>query len=226
MRRTFLPALGGIAVVVVSFTATVHLLDWLSGPTLVPRSNKSAAATGTSTSDLGAAITHPSTATDLPKIPLAGHNWIGIDGLNAQIQAGAPAADGQPVWQLVAVPVDGRHYVSQVVAVGKNGPYRVTLWVKPKAGANLQIEAGDHAPSGASYINALFDLTQHLVTGSGYPGTAPAFDDWQRVWVDVPTTTGQLFISIYVLAEDGNNTFKGNGRTGLMLGGISVDPRG
>jgi len=224
MRTTVVQILGGIVVIVVSFIVTSYVLNWWSG-------NRS---TGTditnvsrnSTIQPGPAVMQESTVADLPPPTVAGMTWLGIEGLNVQAISATSAVAGQPTLQLIAVPTHGAHTLAgQISGLQKNQVYRITAWVKPVAGANFEIEAGDHAPTGASYGTGIFDLTKHKQGGTAQLGSAPGPQDWQIVWIDLPTSTGQLFFNTYIL-NDAGSAFTGDGRLGISLGGVTIEPQG
>jgi hypothetical protein len=229
VRSKAIPILGGILVIVAAFFVTLYALDWFSGPpTSPPGAGTTTPSASTSPSAAGSPVTQASAVADLPTLPTAGFAWIGISDLNAQVVGGTPAVSGTPIVRLVAVPASGPHTVAaQVGGLDKGRTYRIAVWVKPIAGANFEIEAGDHASTGASYGVGRFDLSTHKQSGTAAanPGSAPGPGDWQKVWIDLPTSTGQMFFALYVL-QGGNNNFAGDGRMGVTLGGITLEPQG
>jgi len=222
MSSRFLTVAGGIAVVVIAFFVTLYALDFFSGPVQVSSTSPQSS---TPAPQAGPGITKASAVGELPKLPTPGFSWIQITGLNAQVVQQAPAVAGTPTLQLIAVPVAGKHFVAALIGgLAQNRTYRMALWVKSEAGGNFQIEAGDHASTGASYANGLFDLAHGKTGGSGKPGISSGPGGWQKVWVDLPTSTGQLFFALYVLK--GGNDYMGDGKVGITLGGVEMEPQG
>lgn len=229
MRSRVFTVLGGIFVVAAAFFVTLYALDWYSGPSTSPSGTDTpSASTSPSAPAAGSPVTQASTVANLPKVPTPGFSWIGIGNVNAQVADGIPAVPGTPVLRLIAVPATGLHLVAaQVGGLEKGRTYRIAVWLKPIAGANFEIEAGDHASTGASYGIGRFDLLRHRQSGTAEanPGSEPGPGDWQKVWITLPTSTGQLFFAFYVLQGGGNN-FAGDGRMGVTLGGIALEPQG
>ena len=168
------------------------------------------------------AVTQESAIADLP--PIKDFTWQGVGGLNVQVLQGSSPVAGQPVWRITAVQANKRH--TAVVRIGdfdRNRKYRITAWVKPQSAANFEIEASDHASSGASYAAGVFNLTDHSTSGPGSPSTAPGPDGWQKVSVDLPTQTGFFIVAFYIL-KGGALDYAGDGILGITLGAITVEP--
>jgi hypothetical protein len=62
---------------------------------------------------------------------------------------GSPIVSNVRIVHLTAIPKPGRHTVAAEVGGLLNRTYRITAWVKPQAGANFRIEAGDHSQQNA-----------------------------------------------------------------------------
>jgi hypothetical protein len=181
----------------------------------------------------GPVITQETVLADLPQFTTAGFALLGIPGLNAEVQAGSPVVAGQPILRLVAVPTTGRHYLAaHFTALDKNQVYRITGWVKAPAGANVEMELSDElkprSGTPANYGGALFDAaggrvlsTTGLLKGRGIE-QGP--EGWQKIWVDLATSGGELVLAFGLVSKDGKE-FKGDGRLGLTFGGVEVAAR-
>src|SRR5262249_30652505 len=92
----------------------------------------------------GPVITTETSLADLPPLTTSGFAFVGIQGLNAKVEAGAPVAAGQPILRLVAVPTTGRHYfAAQSTTLNKNQVYRITTWFKGGAGVQVEMQVSD-----------------------------------------------------------------------------------
>jgi hypothetical protein len=208
----------GIAIVALSFAATLFVLNLWSGyPTA---ESPSASPADTRESELA----------DLPTMQGAGFQWTGIAKLNVRAETGASAVTGQPILQLLPTSQDGYHTLGgQFTGLSKNQHYRIAAWLKPEAGANVEVGVADN-PNGKAlnFAVGVFDLTQHTVlSGSGAVndrGIEQGPGDWQKVWLDLPTSDGQFIFTIRP-ANGAAVTFKGDGKFGLILGGIEAAPK-
>jgi hypothetical protein len=223
LRSKALSLLGGIAVVVFAFSATLYALNWFSG------SLDGTTYISNSTSESRPLVTEPSAITDLPKLAASGLDWSGMVGLNVRVMTGTPMVEGEPILQLTAIPTEGAHTLGiQSTALDKNRVYRITAWVKSHDGANFEIEAGDHASTGQIYGAAIFDVARNKVisaVAAAQPGAERGPEGWQKVWIDLKTSTGQFVVNFYVM-NGGAIRFAGDGRLGATLGGFSVKPQG
>jgi hypothetical protein len=223
MRSKVLSLLGGIAVVAIAFTATLSVLNWFSG------SMDGTTYISNSTAETEPVVTQTSAITDLPKLAASGLGWSGMVGLNVRVITGTSMVEGEPTLQLTAVPVDGAHTLGiQSTALDKNRVYRITAWVKSQSGANFEIEAGDHASTGQIYGAATFNVAGNKVisaVAAAQPGAERGPDGWEKVWIDLTTSTGQFVVNFYVM-NGGAIRFAGDGRLGATLGGFSVKPQG
>lgn len=222
MRSKVLSLLGGIVVVVLAFSATLYVLNWFSGSidgtTYISNSGR----------ETGSVVTQTSTIADLPKLAASGLGWSGMVGLNVRVITGTSMVEGEPILQLTAIPADGAHTVGiQSTALDKNRVYRITAWVKSHAGANFEIEAGDQASTGQIYGAAIFDVAGNRVisaVAAAHAGAERGPDGWEKVWIDLTTSTGQFIVNFYVM-NGGAIRFAGDGRLGATLGGFSVKPQ-
>jgi hypothetical protein len=149
--------------------------------------------------------------------------------LNVQaVNAGAMVRD-QPVLRLIATPNDRGHtFAVRLTGLKKNQTYRVSAWVKSVAGGNVELAAFDR-PDTDKPLNdgdAVFDLYNHqVVNESGVQGRDieqhPNY--WQKVWINLATSDGQLLVAIRPV-NGRRLLFFGDGKLGLILGGIEAEP--
>jgi hypothetical protein len=227
-------AIVGIAVVALSFSATLFTLNLWSGYPLteplftasIPSASPAPSAPPVTT---GAA---PETALEaLPKVASAGFQWAGIAHLNVQTETGTSVVAGQPVMRLLATAQDGYHTLAgQFSGLNKNQIYRVTAWVKPEGGGNVELETSDRASGQPlNHAEAMFNLSSREVLSASAAvkerGVDQGPDDWQKVWLDVMTSDGRIIVTLRP-ANGGATNFKGDGRLGVTLGGVEVNPQG
>ena len=201
-----------VAIVAFSFWGTLVLLDrWVP-----PRWREVALPPGTPQSQLAA----------LPALPDTRFSWLGIAGVNAQVVPGVAAIDGYSILRLIAVQ-DGLHTVAaQVAGLVKNERYRIKAWVRPQAGANFGIGARDQVDKtdGPNKARVTFDLSNRKILTSD--GNARAgieqVGEWLTVWIDLPTTDGQYVVNFYIYSG-AQFSYPGDGKLGVILGGIAVD---
>jgi hypothetical protein len=170
----------------------------------------------------------PDTAiADLPKTPA--FDWHTVRGLNVRAANETAVVAGQAILRLVATPNDtGHSLVVQYHGLNKNQVYRITAWVRPEAGGNVEIAALDQ-PAGTPVNRCLViaDLSNKKilsVDGAKAQGVEPGSGDWQKVWIELPTSDGQFLVAIRPTKGDADS-YRGDGRLGVMLGGIQVDAR-
>jgi len=90
----------------------------------------------------GPEITQETILAELPKLTTPGFTFIGIQGVNAEIEPADPVVTGQPILRVVAVPTTGRHYwAAEFTGLNKNQVYRITAWVKAPAGLKVEMQA-------------------------------------------------------------------------------------
>jgi hypothetical protein len=166
---------------------------------------------------------------DLPKMEAAGLQWIGIAKLNVRAKAGTSMLAGQPILLLTPTLDEGYHTLAgQFSGLNKSQAYRITAWVKPEAGGNIELEVVDNPDaSPVNHAVGIFDLTRHVVLfGSGgikERGIEQTPGDWQKVWLDLVTSDGKFVFTIRP-SNGAADIFKGDGRFGLTLGGIEAEP--
>ena len=136
---------------------------------------------------------------------------------------------GQPILRLIATPNDRGHTLAvRLTGLNKNQTYRISAWVKSVAGGNVELAAFDRPDTDKPTNNgdALFDLSNHQVMdASGVQGSDieqhPNY--WQKVWVNLPTSDGQLLVAVRPV-NGRRLLYVGDGKLGLILGGIEAEP--
>jgi hypothetical protein len=179
----------------------------------------------------GPAITKETVLADLPPLTTSGFAFIGIQGLNAEVEAGEAVVVGQRILRLVAIPTTGRHYfAARTTTLHKNQIYRITAWVKDPVGVKIEMQVSDELSPRhgvpANYGNAIFDPAARTVSSS--PGRLKGRgieqgpDGWQKIWVDLATAGGELALGFGLIKA---SEFKGDGPPGLTFGGIEAAER-
>lgn len=212
----------GIALLVISCSGTWLTMERLS-ENFAPRFRSTAPVGWPQDTPAVEALptaTNETPQAELPLLTTPGVTWAGIAGLNVQRIEQSPAVAGEPVLRLTAVPKTDRHTLVAKYTGLPKGLYRVAIWVKPLAGANFALEAADLARSHGS---ATFDLAeQRVLVGPARSGIEQGGDGWQKVWIDLRTSTGQLIVAMHV-TEGIDGTFQGNGKRGVVFGGLAAD---
>jgi hypothetical protein len=165
----------------------------------------------------------------LPEPNTAEFHWAVVRGLNVQALNADAVVTGQPVLRLIATPNDKGHTLAvRLTGLNINHAYRIAAWVKPVAGGNVELAAFDHpeADSPTNSGEAIFDLYNHQVLAS-YGGVQRDIEQhpnhWQKVWIDLTTSDGQFLVALRP-AKGAVYMFDGDGRIGVILGGIEVEP--
>lgn len=165
----------------------------------------------------------------LPEPNTSDFHWTVVRGLNVQALDADAVVTGQRVLRLIATPNDKGHTLAvRLTGLNKNHAYRIAAWVKPVAGGNVELAAFDH-PEADSPLNsgrATFDLYTHQVLDSfGIERRDVELhpNHWQKVWIDLTTSDGQFLVAVRP-AKGAGNMFDGDGRIGVILGGIEVEP--
>lgn len=222
----------GLVVVALSFSATLFTLNLWSGfPVSDPTSTASIPAAAPAAAADAPGATSETQFNALPKIESAGFQWAGIAHLNVQPETGTSVVTGQPIMRIVATPQDGFHTLAgQFSGLNKNQVYRVVAWVKPTGGSNIELEASDQASGQPlNHAVAIFNLVSHAVISAEGAmkerGIEKGPDGWQKIWLDLMTSAGQIVISLRPI-NGGAVTYKGDGRIGVVLGGVEADPQG
>jgi hypothetical protein len=205
-----------VAVAAFSFWSALMLLDHSGAPSSWSDPVVTALPAGTPQTRLA----------ELPALPDPKFSWLGISGMNVQAIAGVPAVTGHPILRLVPLQ-DGVHTLAfRVNGLVKNERYRITAWIKPQAGANLEIAARDQADkdNGPNNARVLFDVAGRTVLsaqGNALTGIEQV-GDWLTVWLDLLTTDGQAVVNFYVCNGDAES-YTADGRLGIILGGTEAD---
>jgi hypothetical protein len=176
-----------------------------------------------------APLTQVTPVSALPEPSTAGFHWTVVRGLNVQAVNATAMVPDQPVLRLTATPNDDGHTLAvRLTGLDKNQTYRIAAWVKPVAGGNIGLFAFD-TPDSDRPLNtgyALFDLGVHDVlesVGVKERDIEQHADAWQKVWIDLPTSDGNLLVALRPM-NGRVFQFDGDGRLGLILGGIEVKP--
>ena len=175
----------------------------------------------------GPVITKETVLADLPKPTTPGFAFIGIVGLNAEVEAGNPVVAGQTILRLVAVPTTGRHYfAAQSTALNKNHVHRIIAWIKAQAGVKVQMQVSDKLT--VNYGSVIFTPGTRLISspsgGLKGRGIEQGPGEWQKIWVDLPTADGEFILALVLISKE-RDTFKGDGQLGLTFGGLEVAER-
>jgi hypothetical protein len=228
MRSKAAYVIVGIGIVALSFGTTLYVLNhWSDNPTMQATSESSATAASSASSPPPVAIMD-TTLAELPKPEALEFIWYAVRGLKVQAVNDTPVVRGQQILRLTATPNGDAHsLVARYSGLNKNQVYRVTSWVKSQAGGNVEMAALDQ-PDGKSINNGdvIFDpLSKTFLSASGVKarGFEQGPDNWQKVWLDIATSDGQLLVAIRAARGD-SLSFNGDGRLGLILGGIQVAP--
>jgi hypothetical protein len=165
----------------------------------------------------------------LPEPSTADFRWAALLGLNVQVINVGAVVIGQPVLRLIATPKGDRHVLAaQLTGLAKDQTYRIAAWVKAVAGGNVGLFASDRPDSQSQPNNgfALFDLGSHQVleaSGVRQRDIEQHSNAWQKVWIDLPTSDGNFLVAIRPLSGK-DYQFDGDGKLGVILGGIEVKP--
>jgi hypothetical protein len=213
-------AVVGLAIVALSFSATLFALNqWTGGAAADEPLYTASIPTPDAIRD--------TTVADLPK--LSAFDWYTVRGLNVKAANENAVLAGQPILRLLSTPNDtGHSLVAQYHGLNKNQVYRITAWVRPEAGGNVEVSALDH-PSGAPVNRCIVvvDLSSRAVVsadGTKTQGVESGPGNWQKVWFDLPTSDGQFLVAVRP-AKGNADSYRGDGRLGVTLGGIQMDPR-
>ena len=215
----------GIVVVALSFSATLFTLNLWSGyPLSDPISTASIPPAPPATPE----AVQETTLNALPKMESKYFRWAGVAHLNVQLASGASVVTGQPILRILTTQ-DGFHLLAgQFNGLNKNEVYRLTAWVKPEAGGNVQFEAYARGQP-PNHAVAIFNLASHAVLSTDDAvkgrGVDEGPDGWQKVWLDLMTTDGHIDAAIRP-ANGSTLTYRGDGRLGVTLGGIEANPQG
>jgi hypothetical protein len=215
-------ALAGLEEVV-----TGKIIDWLAHEGAIALDARPPSAPDIANLDLPP-VSQVTALSALPEPAMPGFRWEVVRGLNVQAINVDAMVSGQPVLRLIATPNDQGHTLAvRLTGLNKNQAYRVSAWVKSVAGGNVELAALDRPDTDKPVNNgdAVFDLRNHQVLGaSGIRDSDieqhPNY--WQKVWINLATSDGQLLVAIRPI-KDGL-LYPGDGKLGLILGGIEAEP--
>jgi predicted O-methyltransferase YrrM len=148
-------------------------------------------------------------------------------------QQGSEVVSGQHILRLVAAGADGRHALgARFGDLAPSGIYRAVAWVKAEPDVRVMIEARDsvdsHTGNPSNYGVARFDLAARSVVDSTgdiiASGVEAAADDWVKLWVDLRSRDGEVFVTIRPLEGRNNkHVFKPTGQE-VTFGGFEIFP--
>jgi hypothetical protein len=209
---------------------TSKIIDWLSheGAIALDARPDAPAAPDIASLDLPP-VSQVTALSALPEPATPGFRWEVLRGLNVQAVNADAMVSGQPVLRLAATPNDRGHTLGvRLTGLNKNQTYRVSAWVKSVADANVELAALDRPDTDKPLNNgyAIFDLPNHQVQDSfGVQDRDieqhPNY--WQKVWINLATSDGQLLVAIRPI-NGRRRLFPGDGKLGLILGGIQAEP--
>ena len=169
----------------------------------------------------------------LPGSSSAPNEWDLIEGLGAAVVEKPVVVAGQRILQLVAVGADRRHALGVHFGdLAPSGIYRATAWVKAEPGVRVMIEARDAVDpltgKPSNYGVARFNLADRSIINSTgdilASGVEVAADDWVKLWVDLRSRDGDLFVTIGLLEGPNNqHVFAATSQT-MTFGGIEISP--
>jgi hypothetical protein len=165
----------------------------------------------------------------LPEPSTPDFRWQLVRGLNVQVLGETPMVAGQPVLRMIATSNDKGHTLSlRLSGLNKGQTYRIAAWVKPVAGGNVELAALDQPDADTQTDSgaATFDLYNHQVleaSGVQARDVEQHVNYWQKVWIDLPTADGQFQIAVRPIKGQ-TNQYVGDGKLGVILGGIETEP--
>jgi hypothetical protein len=222
-----------IVVVALSIGAMMFTLNLWSGYPIANAVSAVAMQPAPQVKSVSAATeTMPETPVEaLPRVEGGGFQWAGIAHLHVETQTGMSVVAGQPILKLVTTPQNGYHTLAgQFRGLSKSQVYRVTAWVKPEGGANVEFEISDGAVGQPlNHAVAIFNLAGRAVISTDAAakqrGIDKGPDRWLKVWLDMMTSNGNIIVTLRPTVGAGV-VFKGDGQLGVLLGGVEVDPQG
>ena len=216
-------ALAGLEEVV-----TGKIIDWLAHEGAIALDARPPSAPDIASLDLPP-VSQVTALSALPEPATPSFRWEVVRGLNVHAVNAEAMVSGQPVLRLIATPNDQGHTLAvRLTGLSKNQTYRISAWVKSVAGGNVELAAFDSPDSDKPSNNgdAVFDLYNHQVLDeSGIQGRDveqhPNY--WQKVWINLATSDGQFVVAVRPVYRR-RLLFDGDGKLGLILGGIEVEP--
>jgi hypothetical protein len=209
---------------------TGKIIDWLAheGAIALDARPPSASAPDIASLDLPP-VSQVTALSALPEPATPQFHWEVVRGLNVQAVNADAMVSGQPVLRLIATANDTGHTLAvRLTGLRKDQTYRIVAWVKPVAGGNVELAALDRPDTDKPVNNgdAVFDLSNHQVleaSGVWDRDIEQHPNHWQKVWINVATSDGQLLVAVRP-AKGGKFLFVGDGKLGLILGGIEAEP--
>jgi hypothetical protein len=209
---------------------TSKIIDWLAheGAIALDARPEAPAAPDIASLDLPPVL-QVTALSALPESATPGFRWAVVRGLNVQAVNADAMVSGQPVLRLTATPNDNGHTLGvRLTGLNKNQTYRVSAWVKSVAGGNVELAAFDRPDTDKPVNNgdAVFDLSNHQVLdAAGVQGRDieqhPNY--WQKVWINVATSDGQMLVAVRPISGR-RLLYPGDGKLGLIFGGIEAEP--
>jgi hypothetical protein len=158
--------------------------------------------------------------------------WHYIWDLDVRLLPDAEFLHGQPIADLMAVPSRNRHAVCLLLDGLVAKAYRVGIWVKPlTANTDLHVQLRDsvvpETGKPAHETDVWYNFSGQVVTrnangGDVTCGIEAGPDGWFKLWTDIVTEDGRLFICPgLVQANPNTNVFMGSGER-LLFGGIEL----
>jgi hypothetical protein len=174
---------------------------------------------------------------ELPPLE-ASFRWDLIWGLNVKTVEGQRVVPNHPVLRLRAVNTNDqaaqhRHAISECISgLTPDSAYRAYIWVKAKDKSNMQLQFRDSNRAGTGTPGfegeARYNITScsvMMTNGAFSTGVEPVADDWRKVWVDLTSWDGKIFVYIGLLGNvDNSHVFKVDGEQ-LLFGGIEISRR-
>jgi hypothetical protein len=226
---------------VVGVLAICAAVAWASRAYLVPddmKTDMSQTCSQVGSSTTGTCIV--AQATDIGELPPLSESpfgpdrWDLIDGLSAGAVEQPVVVAGQRILRLVAVGADGRHALGvRFGSLVPGGVYHAVTWVKAEPGVRVMIEARDSLEPDTGkpshYGVARADLTaRSIIDSTGdilASGVEAAGDEWVKVWVNLRSRDGEVFVSIGLLEGRNNqHVFTATGQS-VIFGGFQISRR-
>jgi hypothetical protein len=207
------------------------IIDWLThqGSIAAPGDSRWQSAAADASSPDIPPLSQVTALSALPEPSSSTFHWAVVRGLNVQALDADAVVTGQPVLRLIATPNDKGHTLAfRLTGLNKNQAYRISAWVKPVAGGNVELAAFDHpdADTQPNSAEAVFDLYNHQVLhsfGAAQRDIEQHANYWQKVWIELATSDGQFMVAVRP-AKGREHVFDGDGRIGVIFGGVEAEP--
>jgi hypothetical protein len=185
---------------------------------------------------------HPWTEVDRPQrdlrsvdeLPFIGRNrrWDLMEGLSVTRLADSTFVRGQSVLRLAALESESRHAIAiRFDGLAAGQAYRISVFAKAALPTSVMLSARDGISPMTGYPRTEGALRVDLVTpkvleqaGLRAHGIECLSEGWHRLWGDLETRNGELFVLVGLLERGTNlHLFWGNGQK-MLLGGLEVGP--